>query len=468
MPWPDDRPGRSITEAIVPAEERSGAPKLIVVVVWDGGGTNVLRRWRGRWPNVQALMRDGTTVMDAIVGSSPSNTPAAHTNLGTGVFPNQHGIVDLKIRNGDKVVDPFDEKSPQYLQTTTIGDLWDLHTDNAAEVGMFGYSPWHLGMLGYGSYSAGGDKDVMAIVHNSGENIVGSKYYEFPGYVDGYPGLEADIRTVDLEDGELDQLWLGNDVFGNAFDLKHSPAFILYQTRLVKAMLDREGFGDDDVTDLFFVNYKPLDTIGHKYNMVADEIGSAVEYSDAELGELPDLSRQNGRPRRVGHGHDCRSRQTPAAATNACVPDQHGRDLGGCRRALRNDRRRDVPGRPRRALLAGPRCAEDPRRSPSRTSPTTSWATRSPTTLAARSPRNTAIEPASASSPPPGRRLAPTRSGVRQSEVTRAVLCDSPCTTTSTAEAVTAAAAGGGDPMGFGGPVHVRMSCPREMSFVRM
>ncbi len=320
MPWPEDRPGRSITEAIVPAEERSGAPKLIVVVVWDGGGTNVLRRWRGRWPNVQTLMRGGTSVIDAIVGSSPSNTPAAHTNLGTGAFPNQHGIVDLKIRNGDKIVDPFDEKSPQYLQTTTIGDLWDLHTDNAAEVGMFGYSPWHLGMLGYGSYSAGGDKDVMAIVHNSGENIVGSKYYEFPSYVDGYPGLDADIRTVDLEDGELDQLWLGNDVFGNAFDLKHSPAFILYQTRLVKAMLDREGFGDDDVTDLFFVNYKPLDTIGHKYNMVADELGSAVEYSDAELGKL-----RSYLDRTVGQGEwamvmTADHGQTPAASTNDAFP----------------------------------------------------------------------------------------------------------------------------------------------------
>lgn len=285
--WPGDRPGRVLEEALVPAEERSGVPKLIVTVVWDGGGWNVLDQWKDSWPNLRSLMDRGAVVTNATVGSSPSNTPPAHTNIGTGAFPNQHGIIDLKIRIADDVVDPLVGKGPRYLELDTIGDIYDREVNNEAEIGLFGYHPWHLGMLGHGTYSEGGDKDLVALVANAGTKIIGlPKWYEFPSYANSIEGLDDDIQEADASDGQLDGLWLGNDSLNDPFELKQSPAYILYQTRIVEAMLEREGFGQDDIADLFFVNYKPLDPIGHKFNMLEPEVKSAVEFSDGEIGKL--------------------------------------------------------------------------------------------------------------------------------------------------------------------------------------
>src|SRR5918995_2942575 len=78
--WPDDREGRALEEVLVPREERPGRPKMILVVVWDGGGWNVLTRWPGAWHQVRNLMKEGTSVAGTSVGSSPSVTPAIHAS----------------------------------------------------------------------------------------------------------------------------------------------------------------------------------------------------------------------------------------------------------------------------------------------------------------------------------------------------------------------------------------------------
>ncbi|HSL15910.1 MAG TPA: hypothetical protein VK962_06480, partial [Actinomycetota bacterium] len=44
-------------------------PRLIVTFVIDGGGWNVLQRWRDAWPNLRGLMPRSATFRNAIVGS---------------------------------------------------------------------------------------------------------------------------------------------------------------------------------------------------------------------------------------------------------------------------------------------------------------------------------------------------------------------------------------------------------------
>ncbi|HWC13036.1 MAG TPA: alkaline phosphatase family protein [Actinomycetota bacterium] len=285
--WPDDRPGRSLSEVLLPEGERK-EPKLIITVVWDGGGWNVLEEWPDSWPVLAELMREGTSVTNGLVGSSPSNTPVAHTNIGTGAFPDQHGIVDIRIRQGNKTVDTFVNNEGRYIEVPTIADTYDLAVDNEAEIGLFGYHPWHVGMMGHGARLEGADKDLAALVSHKGETIVGldKRYFEFPPYADDVPGIEEDIRETDAADGTVDGLWMGHDVFSSTFSLKKTPAFIRYQTRIVREMIERERFGVDDISDLFFVNYKPMDTIGHKHNMVNPEMDSAVRASDEELAAL--------------------------------------------------------------------------------------------------------------------------------------------------------------------------------------
>jgi len=281
--WPGDRPGKVVSEALQPG---AGPPRLVVVVVWDGGGLNTLRAFPQAWPNLRRIMRSGTWVA-ATVGSSPSVTPAIHANIGTGAFPSQHGVVDIDIRSGDDTIDSFENGSPEHLEIPTLADLYDVTTDNKAMVGMFGSNAWHYGMMSRGSFHPGGDKDIAALVATDGSKLIGHRdWYSFPPYLNEAGDFDEAIRTTDQEDGQLDSLWLGNDVLSNTYDAKQTPALAIYTTEVIKSLLAHEDFGRDDVSDLFFVNYKPIDLVGHKWNMLSPEGESVLRQTDEELGEL--------------------------------------------------------------------------------------------------------------------------------------------------------------------------------------
>ncbi|MGH2554883.1 MAG: alkaline phosphatase family protein, partial [Actinomycetota bacterium] len=105
------------------------------------------------------------------------------------------------------------------------------------------------------------------------------------------------VRTVDAGDGELDGAWMGHTLD----DMKskfYSPVWILYQNRIIKELISTQDFGGDDVSDLFFINYKPIDLVGHWYNMVEPEMEETLRYTDSALRELVRfLDREVGRRR---------------------------------------------------------------------------------------------------------------------------------------------------------------------------
>lgn len=283
MSFPDDRAGRSITEALVPDR---GKPKLVLVIVWDGGGWNVLDRWPDAWPFLRSKMEEGTTITNAVVGSSPSVTPAVHASLGTGAFPKEHGVVDIWLRRGDVTRDSFENQNPRNLILPTFADLYDREMGNEPKVALVGAEGWHLGMMGHGSGIKGGDKDIAVLENDLAEPVTNPRFYSMPTYLAGLPGLEEDIRAVDSADGEVDNLWLGHRVLEQPHDRRRGPVRSLEQTRQIKAMIEREGFGDDDVTDLLFTNYKQVDLVGHSFNMVNPEMESVLQWTDETLKDL--------------------------------------------------------------------------------------------------------------------------------------------------------------------------------------
>jgi arylsulfatase A-like enzyme len=295
--FPKNRPGRSITEALVPKAERPGKPRLILTVVWDGGGWNVLNTWPHAWPYLDGLMHDGTSITNAIVGSSPTVTPAVHATIGTGTFPKEHGIVDIPIRVGADIVGAYDDRSGQYMKVTTLADIYDPTTDNKAKIGMLAYKSWHLGMIGKGAQLPGGDKDIAVIAEKeAGDLVANETYYDMPDYLENVAGFEDDVRTVDVADGKADGKWMGHDDLEDPSKVRHTPAWALYQTRLVTTLLDREAFGQDDVSDLFYVNYKQVDDVGHDWNMLNPEMREILNYTDGELEKLVEyLDRKVGR-----------------------------------------------------------------------------------------------------------------------------------------------------------------------------
>jgi hypothetical protein len=294
IPFPKSHHGRAIPGVWLPEALRNGTPKMVLEVVWDGGGWNVLDTWPNAWPHLESLMEGGTSVQGVTVGSSPSVTPASHSNMGTGTFPKQHGIINIPMRNENgEVGQSFPQGSSKNLEVPTTADIFDQSTDNRAKVGMMAYRFFHLGMLGHGAYQPGGDRDYAIIANTRpGHLVTNYDYFKLPGYLQGVGGFRKDIRVTDAEDGKIDNEWRGHSL-----DLKqtrrHSPVWVRYQTRVLRTLFTREKFGRDDVTDFFLTNYKQIDDVGHVWNMLDPAMESVIESSDVALQDLTDYLNEN-------------------------------------------------------------------------------------------------------------------------------------------------------------------------------
>lgn len=277
------RTGRLLRDAVT---QKGTRPKLIVTIVWDGVGRNVLERWPGRWPVLERLEREGSSYIDAVVGSSPSITPATHASLGTGSYPSEHAVTAIEYRASDgKVRGVLPGKDPSDLRLTTFADEIDRALGNEPLVGMLAWKNWQMGMMGHGSQTEGGDADQLALVTGDTGFSGNDAYYSTPDYLTRFGGLEERADELDREDGESDQKWLGNEILAQ----HDNPAWVNWQTDALLEMLDREGYGGDDVPDLFFTNYKPTDIVGHQHNIDSEEMGETLEAQDAALGRIVDF-----------------------------------------------------------------------------------------------------------------------------------------------------------------------------------
>ena len=285
MPWPSDRAGQVLEEVLVPPQEREAPPRLLLTIVWDGGGTSVLESWPDTWPHLKELSTGGAFVAGATVGSSPSITPAVHTTIGTGTFPDQHGVVDILYSDGNQMVKSFNGKSPEAMLIPTLADMYDARMDNNPLVGVLAYKGWHLGMMGQGAYLEGGDRDIAGIVTQTGTVSTNPTYYSLPD-TKLRGGVSDDVRKTDASDGKLDGKWLGNDVLGSKSELRDTPVWVYRETELLRQIVTSEGFGRDDVPDLFYINYKQIDQVGHRWGMLEPEMANMIVHTDSQLKEL--------------------------------------------------------------------------------------------------------------------------------------------------------------------------------------
>jgi arylsulfatase A-like enzyme len=258
-------------------------PKLILTMVWDGGGWNTLRAHPDAWPTLKRVMQEGATYTIE-VGSSPSVTPAIHTTLGTGVFPETHAITGVPVLDDDGVaVDPFlDGTSGRFLAVPTLAERWDESVGNEAHVGMVGHVPWHLGMIGVGAERPGGDKDNAAWLDlETSEWISHADHYSLPTGFGDQGDLAARLDAVDQGDGT----WMGVPL-DQPPRYEELPAFAGHHTEELISLMDAEGYGRDRITDLMFTNYKHIDLLGHYFNMASDQVEAAIQTTDGELDAL--------------------------------------------------------------------------------------------------------------------------------------------------------------------------------------
>ncbi len=283
--------GESLNEVvrIAPGLLRSEPPRLIVVSVWDGGGWNVLEQWPDAWPNLARVMTEGVSFRNATVGSSPSVTPSVHTTLGTGFFPWKHGISGIPVRDDDgEVVDSFLKgESSRFIQIETVAERWDEHNGNRSLVGMIGYEPWHLGMIGQGAEDETGDRDDAAWLDpETNEWITNPEHYRLPPSLLRTTGLQDDLARLDAADGESDEAWGQHAILDDADRIEETPAFITYHGRALMNLVEQGGYGADRVTDFLYTNFKQIDRLGHYFNMTSDEVRQALKETDQQLGSM--------------------------------------------------------------------------------------------------------------------------------------------------------------------------------------
>ena len=282
--WPADRAGRPLPGL----RTTDVTPKVVVTFVIDGGGWNVLDHWSTDWPTLKRLMGGGMNYRDAITGSFPAVTAAAHATIGTGTFPNQHGITGHNIRDGAHPRKAYGDRGlarPTDLMVPTLADLW--HDDSNAWVGEVGYQIWHLGMLGRGGTDRAPDDLPVAIYFDEDEEWGrgwvphNPELFRMPANAPGLELFEARVATDDSPTAdELYAQW------GNRYCC--SPPIAGYQTDVLEAILDNEPIGEG-ATSLLFTTYKSPDYTGHVYGMFSENTATMLRAVDDELGRMVEI-----------------------------------------------------------------------------------------------------------------------------------------------------------------------------------
>jgi hypothetical protein len=103
--------------------------------------------------------------------------------------------------------------------------------------------------------------------------------------VNDLPPLSRYVDDVDRRDGRLDGRWLDNSI--EQYERGWAtPARIPFQERMVEEVVAREGFGDDDIPDLLFVNFKAIDHVSHIWSTNSPEMRDTLRVQDEALERL--------------------------------------------------------------------------------------------------------------------------------------------------------------------------------------
>jgi predicted AlkP superfamily pyrophosphatase or phosphodiesterase len=311
----------SVLREVIDGRTRA-PPDLVLTMVWDSAGWNVLREHPDDWPFLRGLMEGGVSFGRATLGTSPSISASIHATIGTGAYPEDHGRTDHFIMLDDELVFIEDTGTADLL-VPTMAERYDEAHGNEPIVGVVGSWNWHLGMIGQGALRPGGDRDIAVLWNENG--WVRSKdtraLFRFPSYVRSIPWptlaevdrqdgsedggffgyrLPVDRDAMDREDGAIDDAWFGRSIEEDLVPFGRKLAWSGWQTRVIESLIEGEGFGAGGPPDLLFVNYKAMDDVGHRaaWTMNSPEMGAALRSVDLATEQLVrSLDRHVGRGR---------------------------------------------------------------------------------------------------------------------------------------------------------------------------
>lgn len=280
--------GTSMPDAdgnVLPGVERpANPPRVVVTVVIDGGGWNVLQQWPDAWPQIRSLMRESAVYRNATMGAFPAVTASAHATIGTGSFPARHGIPGHNLRYRGGIGKAWGEEGradPTYLLVPTLADVWSEETGGQAWIGDIGYQIWHIGMIGAGGGTPLNRPPVAVYWVDSGKGQFVSQNPDLYRKPEGMPPREA--LTAKVLEYFPPETAADTD---RGRRVCCTPPIVQYQGDVILSAFDTEPIGQGEAASLLYVNFKAPDYAGHVFGMQAEEERVALEAVDVEIGRI--------------------------------------------------------------------------------------------------------------------------------------------------------------------------------------
>lgn len=264
-------PAKTAVPSPAPAKKKSIPPdRYVVVLISDGARYD---EWDlAHMPNLAALVKRGTTFTQATVGQLPSITESSHATLGTGVYPNRHGILgdNWRIPGQNKMTPDllsasldrtgYIEKLIQQQNVPTLAGIVHRRFPQGKVITMSGHKVYAATAMGPGAdfiaFGMNNAKGQFAPATTPGQapdgKILGAKSLVLKSYP----------RVAGLEDH--------------------------WTTNLAGQMVTRYR------PRLLMINYPEIDNAGHSYGMDPKYISPIMEALDKDIGNLESVYKKLG------------------------------------------------------------------------------------------------------------------------------------------------------------------------------
>jgi predicted AlkP superfamily pyrophosphatase or phosphodiesterase len=311
----------------VPAEARSGAPRLIVQITVDQLRGDLPMRYRDRLGEggFRYLLEQGVHYTNAHYRHANTETAVGHATLVTGADPAAHGIVGndwIDPATGAFVYNTEDDRhhlvgkgpkahqgvSPRNLLSSTIGD--ELVLSNQGRSRVFSVSGKDRGAILPGGHAG----KAFWYSKSAGHFVTSSYYYDaYPAWVAAWNGTSpaeayrgkawellrepSSYLAAEHDDRSYEAAVLGmGRVFPHPYgDDKYltlkvglTPAVDELTLAFAKTLIREERLGQGEVTDFLAVSFSATDYVGHLFGPSSLESEDMILRLDRTLAELFD------------------------------------------------------------------------------------------------------------------------------------------------------------------------------------
>lgn len=304
-------------------------PKLVVGIVVDQMRYDYLTRFYKHYGEggFKRMISEGFNCKNNHFNYAPTSTGPGHTSVYTGTTPSTHGVIgnnwyDKEINAsvycaGDDAYEPVGtadaagKMSPHRMRVTTLPDELRLHTQMRGKT-------IAVALKDRGAVLPGGHTANAAYWFHGGDEgrWITSTYYmnELPAWVNKFNTSGAiqsykkawtplkDTASY-VESGIDDNAYEGLIGSETASTFPHNSAALLDKNGNFDAIkvtpwgnsitadfaieaIDKEGLGQDDITDFLAVSFSSTDYVGHNYGVNSKEIQDTYLRLDQDLERL--------------------------------------------------------------------------------------------------------------------------------------------------------------------------------------